>query len=102
MPLANCVLHVVPQLMPAGLEVTVPLPLPSLLKDTALTQLLETAPASEEDAFQHAVASELLVEREGMKTKIGQEGVQLIDVHPEELSLAAVNRYLEIKSRGVL
>jgi hypothetical protein len=26
----------------------------------------------------------------------------MIDVNPEELSLAAVNKYLEIKARGVL
>lgn len=77
-------------------------PLCLSVKDTALTELLATKPDSPETAFQHAVASELLVDREGMKGKIAQEGVQLLDVHPEELSLAAVNRYLEIKSRGVL
>jgi hypothetical protein len=37
-----------------------------------------------------------------MKRKIGQGGVQMIDVNPDELSLAAVNKYLEIKARGVL
>ena len=51
---------------------------------------------------QHAVASELLMEREAMKRRIGQDGVQIIDVNPEELSLAAVNKYLEIKARGSL
>ena len=44
----------------------------------------------------------LLSDREQMKAKIGQEGVQLIDVNPEDLSLAAVNRYLEIKAHGLL
>lgn len=77
-------------------------PLCLSIKDTALTELLRTGPDSPEAAFQHAVASELLVDREGMKLKIAQEGVQLLDVHPEELSLAAVNRYLDIKSRGML
>ncbi|MBI3185191.1 MAG: DUF58 domain-containing protein [Myxococcales bacterium] len=77
-------------------------PLCLSLKDTALTALLRTPPPGPEEAFQHAVASELLFEREQMKSKIGQEGVQMIDVYPEELSLAAVNRYLEIKARGVL
>lgn len=72
------------------------------VKDTALHSLLRTRPQDAEVAFQHAVASELLWEREQMKSRIGQEGVQMIDVHPEELSLAAVNRYLEIKARGVL
>ncbi|MFZ5471094.1 MAG: DUF58 domain-containing protein [Myxococcota bacterium] len=77
-------------------------PLCLSVKDTALSALLSTPPPSAEEAFQHAVASELLHEREQMKARIGQEGVQMIDVHPEELSLAAVNRYLEIKARGAL
>ncbi|MGQ0506403.1 MAG: hypothetical protein ACT4TC_13915 [Myxococcaceae bacterium] len=77
-------------------------PLCLSVKDTAVEQLLRTPPPSPEEAFQHAVASELLQEREHLKSRIGQDGVQLIDVHPEELSLAAVNRYLAIKARGTL
>ncbi len=77
-------------------------PLCLSVKDTALAGLLRTAPVEPEVAYQHAVASELLLEREAMKRKIGQGGVQMIDVNPDELSLAAVNKYLEIKSRGVL
>jgi hypothetical protein len=37
-----------------------------------------------------------------LKARIARDGVQLMDVHPEELSLSAVNRYLEIKARGAL
>jgi uncharacterized protein (DUF58 family) len=77
-------------------------PLCLSVKDTALQGLLRTAPVEPELAYQHSVASELLLEREAMKRKIGQGGVQMIDVNPEELSLAAVNKYLEIKARGVL
>lgn len=77
-------------------------PLCLSVKDTALAQLLSTPTEDPEVAFQHSVASELLLEREAMKRKIGQGGVQMIDVNPDELSLAAVNKYLEIKARGVL
>ncbi len=72
------------------------------VKDTALARLLRTPPPEAELAYQHAVASELLVEREAMKRKIGQSGVKLIDVEPDNLSLAAVNMYLDIKARGTL
>ena len=78
------------------------LPLCISVKDTALAQLLRTPPTEPDVAYQHAVASELLMEREAMKRRIGQDGVQIIDVNPEELSLAAVNKYLEIKARGSL
>ena len=78
------------------------LPVCLAVKDTALAALLRTPPKDAETAWQHPVASELLLEREALKRKIGRDGVQLVDVNPEELTFAAVNRYLEIKARGTL
>jgi uncharacterized protein (DUF58 family) len=72
------------------------------IKDTALHRLLRTTPGDTEIAYQHAVASELLLDREAAKRKVGQDGVTVIDVEADALSLAAVNKYLEIKSRGAL
>jgi uncharacterized protein (DUF58 family) len=77
-------------------------PLCLSVKDTALQKLLRTPPPGPEEAFQHAVASELLMDREVLKARVSQGGVQMMDVQPDELSLAAVNRYLDIKARGVL
>jgi uncharacterized protein (DUF58 family) len=72
------------------------------VRDTALIHLLRTPPVAVEQAFQQAVASELLTDREALKAKVSAGGVQMLDVQPDELSLAAVNRYLDIKARGVL
>jgi uncharacterized protein (DUF58 family) len=77
-------------------------PLCLSVRDTALVKLLRTEPAGPEQAFQQAVASELLTDRESLKAKVSSGGVQMLDVQPDELSLAAVNRYLDIKARGVL
>jgi len=77
-------------------------PLCLSVKDAALSQLLQTKPPDPEVAFQHAVASELLLDREAMKRKVGQDGVTVVDVDANQLSLAAVNQYLEIKARGTL
>jgi uncharacterized protein (DUF58 family) len=77
-------------------------PLCLSVKDSALLGLLRRPPPGPEEAFQHAVASELLMDREVLKAKVSMGGVQMIDVQPDELSLAAVNRYLDIKARGVL
>lgn len=77
-------------------------PLCLSVKDAALAQLLETSPPDPEVAYQHAVASELLLEREAMKRKVGGNGVTVVDVDAQHLSLAAVNQYLEIKARGTL
>jgi uncharacterized protein (DUF58 family) len=72
------------------------------VKDAALHRLLRTPPPEAEVAYQHAVASELLLEREAAKRKVGQDGVTVIDVEADALSLAAVNKYLEVKARGAL
>jgi uncharacterized protein (DUF58 family) len=77
-------------------------PLCLCVKDSALARLLATPPADAEVAFQHAVASELLLDREAMKRKVGRDGVTVVDVGASELSIAAVNSYLEVKSRGAL
>ncbi|EPX58112.1 Cell division protein DivIC (FtsB), stabilizes FtsL against RasP cleavage [Cystobacter fuscus DSM 2262] len=77
-------------------------PLCLSVRDTALTTLLHTPPAGPEQAYQQAVASELLSDRESLKAKVSAGGVHMLDVRPDELSLAAVNRYLDIKARGVL
>lgn len=77
-------------------------PLCLSVKDSALARLLETPPPDAETAYQHAVASELLLEREAVKRRVGRGGVCVVDVEAAELSLAAVNTYLEIKARGSL
>jgi uncharacterized protein (DUF58 family) len=77
-------------------------PLCLSVRDTALTTLLHTPPEGPEQAWQQAVASELLADRETLKARVSAGGVHMLDVRPDELSLAAVNRYLDIKARGVL
>ncbi len=79
-----------------------PVPLFLSVRDTALAKLLRTPPVGPEQAYQQAVASELLMDREALKARVGAGGVHMLDVQPDELSLAAVNRYLDIKARGVL
>lgn len=72
------------------------------VKDTALQGLLREVPAGPEEAFQMAAGSEALLEREQIKSAVSRDGVRLFDVAPEQLSLTAVNRYLDIKARGTL
>jgi hypothetical protein len=50
-----------------------------------------------------AVFTDLLdEEREQLKGLIARDGVQLVDAAPRELTMAAVNRYLEVKRRELL
>ncbi|HVE84117.1 MAG TPA: DUF58 domain-containing protein [Myxococcales bacterium] len=72
------------------------------VKDTALHKLLREPPPGPEEAYQLAAASEAMLEREQIRHAISRDGVRLFDVAPEQLSLTAVNRYLDIKARGAL
>lgn len=52
--------------------------------------------------YQGAVAEELVLEREEALARMRREGVAVLDVSPETMTAAVVNRYLEIKARGAL
>lgn len=68
-----------------------------------LTEAEALAPADDEiSAFRVAVAQDLLRDKAEALSILGARGSLVLDVHPEELSVAAVNRYVEIKTRGRL
>jgi uncharacterized protein (DUF58 family) len=57
---------------------------------------------TETDAFSAAVAEDVLRDKAAALKVLSSRGAMVLDVHPEELSVAAVNRYLEVKARGRL
>lgn len=59
-------------------------------------------PGSENDVFASAVAEDLLRDKAAAVRALRSRGALVLDVVPERLSVAAVNRYLEIKARGRL
>ena len=52
--------------------------------------------------YESAAAEELLSAREEALQQMRRAGVDVVDASPTQLSAAVVNRYLEIKARGVL
>jgi uncharacterized protein (DUF58 family) len=52
--------------------------------------------------FRSAAAEELIHEREEALARMRHVGVTVLDVSPSRMAAAVVNRYLEIKSRGLL
>ena len=77
-------------------------PLCVALRDPGLERVLERVPSRPGEAFEQAVAVEALEERDRLRHLVAQGGIQLLDVTPRSLTLDTVNRYLEIKRRGVL
>jgi len=52
--------------------------------------------------YRSAAAEELVREREEALARMRQAGIGVLDVPPERIAASVVNRYLEIKSRGLL
>jgi len=52
--------------------------------------------------YRSAAAEELVREREEALARMRRAGVNVLDVPPSRMAAAVVNRYLEIKSRGLL
>jgi uncharacterized protein (DUF58 family) len=59
-------------------------------------------PETEGQLYEKAMAQRMLGERENALEKLRASGVGILDVEANELTVATVNRYLNLKSRGAL
>jgi uncharacterized protein (DUF58 family) len=78
------------------------LPLCVTLNDANVVQLAAADPQRDEDLYSKAAALELLHERKRLLDQLVKQGVFVLDKTPEEISVAAVNKYLELKARQLL
>ena len=78
------------------------LPLGVLLRDHRLFDAADRDPASDEQLYQAAAASEILLWRHQVLRDLQHHGVLSLDVFPESLTAPLVNSYLEIKARHLL
>ena len=78
------------------------LPLAVTLRNPALEELASTRPRNTEAAFQRAAAEELLGAREAALAEMRSRGVMVLDVMPAAASAAVVERYHQLKRRGLL
>jgi len=72
------------------------------LREAILSRALTARVDSFDRAVTHAAAADYLALRERVFRRIGASGVMTIDVEPEKLPIALVNRYLELKRGGRL
>ena len=78
------------------------LPLIITIGDTDLRELVRSEPVNSTDVYRQAVAEEILRQREEALTRIRHAGGLALDVPAGRLSLELVNKYLEVKERGLL
>jgi uncharacterized protein (DUF58 family) len=78
------------------------LPLIVTIADTDLRALVRIKPRAGRDVYRQSVAEEVLKQREEALSRIRQLGGLALDVPAGALSLELVNKYLEVKERGLL
>jgi uncharacterized protein (DUF58 family) len=78
------------------------LPLVVALRNPALEAAAERPPASEAEVFERAAAEELLQARAHALAVMQRAGILVADARPHDVIPAVVNRYLEVKQRGLL
>lgn len=52
--------------------------------------------------YTNTIAQKFLAEKRAMAQKLTQHGIQTILTRPEDLSMNTINKYLELKSRGMI
>jgi len=72
------------------------------LREAIISRALSARVDSFDRAVTHAAAAEYLALRERVFRRMGATGVMALDVEPERLPIALVNRYLELKREGRL
>ncbi len=54
------------------------------------------------EIYTHTIAQKLVLDKKSIAMKLRKHGIQTILTKPEELSINTVNKYLELKSRGLI
>jgi len=78
------------------------LPLVVAMSDAEVVRVADEIPKTMEDLYRQGVAAEMLERRERLIARLGAAGVIVLDTQPERISTAALDRYLEIKTRNRL
>lgn len=71
-------------------------------ENTEITAYTEKAVDTTEDIYYQTVARQFLSEKQQIVHSLRQYGIQSILTTPEDLSINTVNKYLELKSRGLI
>ena len=72
------------------------------MNDAAIDKQLQAQADSAPDVYATAVALELQDERKAAAAVLSRMGVQVIDVPAKQLTTALIDRYLQVKQRGLL
>ncbi len=73
-----------------------------LFENTELSSYSEKRAAFITDIYTQTIAEKLILEKKHMVMKLRMHGIQTLLTRPEDLSMNTVNKYLELKARGLI
>ncbi len=73
-----------------------------LFENTEIVHFVEKPVQNLQEVYHQTMARKYLSDKQEMVQTLRQYGIQAILAEPEKLSLASVNKYLELKSRGLI
>ncbi|HEX3464488.1 MAG TPA: DUF58 domain-containing protein [Candidatus Elarobacter sp.] len=73
-----------------------------LMNDAAIAEALRRTPKDAEDAYRAAVAATLSDERARAIATLRDRGILVVDVPAAELTIALLDAYVDVKTRGLL
>ena len=71
-------------------------------ENTELHKLTSVAAKSTFDIFQKTIAEKFVYEKKLIVNELHKHGIQSILTAPEDLTINTINKYLEIKARGLI
>lgn len=71
-------------------------------ENTEIRKLANEPVKTTADIYRQTVARQFLNEKREMVTKLRQYGIQAVLTKPQDLTLNTINKYLELKSRGLI
>ncbi|MEM6893716.1 MAG: DUF58 domain-containing protein [Bacteroidota bacterium] len=71
-------------------------------ENTELNHFAETQPKNTLQVFEQTIAEKFVYEKKLIVNELNRYGIQTILTKPEDLTINTINKYLEIKARGLL
>lgn len=71
-------------------------------KNTEIEQFAQQDAQRMEDLYHQTIARKFLAEKRAMVQKLRQHGIQAVLTAPTDLSVQTVNKYMELKARGLI
>ncbi len=71
-------------------------------ENTEIQDFVKKEAETVEGIYTNTIAQKFLAEKRAMAQKLTQHGIQTILTRPEDLSMNTINKYLELKSRGMI